>query len=169
VDEFLGLGLEDLVGRAGALHLEVDVGGGLLEGEGRHVVAHVDPVGEVGVVASLELVAKGLLAAEQDLEGGLVVLDGRSGQQPKVGEGLRLEHVRLVDDEERGALGLPRLLEDLEEEALLAAARLLSEIDDDELEEARGGDAREVDVERPDAMGAQRPENVCEKRPPMPI
>lgn len=76
VDEVFGLGFEELWGGAAVLDALVDVGGGLVFGEGLEVGAYGNAVGEVGVGFAGEQAAQGLLSAQDHFEFGGIIDGG---------------------------------------------------------------------------------------------
>ena len=127
MDQSLGRRVEEFFRAAGLLQLEVDVGGGLILGEGSEVEPHGDAVQQVGVQRLPQGLPQGFLAGQHDLQRRGIV-QGRTDQQADVGQRLGSDQVSLIEDHQQAAFGLSGLAQDLLEESFLAATRELSQL-----------------------------------------
>ncbi len=163
MNQRFGLRLEDLRAGADGGHVVIDVGRGLRRAHGREVVADADAMDQGRVTGAFELIAQRFLAADHHLQRRSVFGEG-TDQQTQIGQGIRSDQVRLVEDEQGDGFALLRLIEDLQEQAVLAVSRRLAEGRDDQLEQPVAADMGEVDVGGLEAVARERAEEQLDQR-----
>ena len=146
VDEILGLGVEGFTGSPCQRDPVVDIGARLLLRESVEREPHGDPMNQVGVRGALQDVPEGFLAAQDDFKR-YFLLDG-GYEKPKIGQGLRINQMGLVDDEKHALLVLLDAGEDLKEHPVLAHLGFFPEPRDDKPQEGVGADGGEMKIER---------------------
>jgi hypothetical protein len=147
VDEGFGVVVEEVGLGADGLEPEVDVGPGLVDGEGFEMGPDADALGEVQEVRRTEVLIEGVLTGEEDFDFGDFV-KARGDEESQVGETVLGDEVSLIEDDEGGLIVSFGMVEDLKEEAFFAPGRrFLTEGIEDELEEALSSDLSDVDVD----------------------
>ena len=126
--------------------LEVDVAASLLAGQWSQLVADRDAIEQVGVLRPPQNGAERFLADQQKFQRRPHVQRG-TDQQPQVGQGVAVQQVGFVEDQQQGALGPRGPFQDLFVNAFFAAARRLPQLGDDQLQQARRRQVGEVAVE----------------------
>jgi hypothetical protein len=114
--------VEQLGVASGLAELEVDVATGLFAGQRPELVADRDAIQEVGMLRSAQDRAQWVLADQEHLQRGPHVERG-TDQQPQVGQGVSVQQMGLVEDQQQGPLGPRGPLQDLFVDPLFAVAR----------------------------------------------
>jgi len=147
VDEGFGIVVEEVRVGIDSLESEVDIGPGLVAGEGLKVGSDADALGEIEEVRDSEVLIEGVLAGEEDLDFGDFI-EGRGDEESQVGEAIQRDEVGLVDDDKGGLIVSFGMVEDVKEETVLAPGwGVLAEGREDEFEEALGSDLSDMDVD----------------------
>ena len=131
---------------AGLGELEVDVPAGLLAGQRPQLVADRDAIDQVGVLRPPQDRPERFLADQEQFQRRPHV-QGGTDQQPQVGQGVAVQQMGFVEDQQQGALGPRGPFQDLFVNAFFAAAWRLAQLRDDQLQQARRGQVGEVAVE----------------------
>lgn len=134
------LGFEDLVADADTAHLEIHVGMGLTGGQGRDVVVEVDPLGERGVDGAFELLFE-LRVTDQDEFEPVVVIEGGADQQAKIDQGLGVEQLGFIDEQQRGGVEGINFVDDLQQDLVLVLAWRLAQRTGEQAQEGDIGEA----------------------------
>ena len=121
------------------------------------MVADGDPVQHVAV--SAEQFQQRRLAGQDQFQGRLVV-EGRTDQQAKIGEGLGLEQVGLVQQDQQRPLGLAGMVADLAQELVFAPEGRLPQVTDQQPQQVVAGELGQVHVAGLDTG----PRSSCQKR-----
>ena len=143
VDQVLDRGLEERLRPARGPQLEVEIGGRLRLGERMQMVADGDPVQHVAV--SAEQFQQRRLAGQDQFQGRLVV-EGRTNQQAEIGEGLGLEQVGLIQQDQQRPLGLAGMVADLAQELVFAPEGRLPQVPDQQPQQVVAGELGQVHV-----------------------
>jgi len=127
------------------------------------LVADRDTVEQVGVASLPQDGAERLLADQQHLQRGPHV-ECRADQQPQVGQGVAVEEVGLVEDQQQRSFGACGPLQDLFVKAFLSPPGRFAELRDDQLEQSCTGQVGEVAVKGLALLWLQGVEEPLEQR-----
>ena len=112
--------------------LEVNVAASLLAGQWSQLVADRDAIKQVGMLRPPQNGAERFLADEQKFQRRPHVQRG-TDQQPQVGQGVAVQEVGFVEDQQQGTLGPRGPFQDLFVNAFFAASRRFPQLGDDQL------------------------------------
>lgn len=144
MNQVLGLSLEYFTGSIGQGHAAIDIGAGLFSGKRMQGKAQGNAVDQVGVRGTFEDIPEAFLAAQDDFERYLFIDGG--DQQAQVGQGLGINQMGLIDDQQGAFFVLFDALEDLQQHAVLSHPGSFAEFGDNKPEKGVGLDGCEMKV-----------------------